>query len=52
MGLKDDQLATDIARRIGQEIIAAAKNGESDTINRFGIGNLSDLMRQAEELVR
>ena len=52
VGIKDEQLATDIARRIGQEIIAAAKNGESDTINRFGIGNLSDLMRQAEELVR
>jgi len=52
VGLKDDQLATDIARRIGQEIIAVAKNGEGDTVNRFGIGNLSDLLRQAEELVR
>lgn len=52
VGLKDEQLATDIARRIGQEFIAAAKNGETDTANRFGIGNLSDLLRQAEEQIR
>lgn len=52
VGVKDDQLATDIARRIGQEIIAVAKNGDDDTAERLGIGNLSDLLRQAEEMLR
>ena len=31
VGLKDEQLATDIARKIGQEIIAIAKNGGKNT---------------------
>jgi hypothetical protein len=52
VGLKDEQLATDIARRIGQEIIAVAVNGKKNTADKFGIGNLSDLVRQAEELVK
>jgi hypothetical protein len=50
--LKDDQLATDIARRIGQEIVAMAVNGRTREAERYGIGNLSDLIRQAEELVK
>lgn len=52
VGLKDEQLATDIARKIGQEIIAIAANGGKNTAEKFGIGNLSDLLRQAEELVQ
>ena len=40
VGVKDDQLATEIARKIGQEIIAVAKNGDNDTAERLGIGNL------------
>jgi hypothetical protein len=52
VGVRDDQLATDIARKIGQEIIAVARNGDDATARRFGIGNLSDLLRQAEELVK
>jgi len=52
VGLKDDQLATDIARTIGQEIIAMAVNGDKKTADRFGIGNLSEMLRQAEELVK
>ena len=52
VGLKDEQLATDIARKIGQEIIAVAVNGKKNTADKFGIGNLSDMLRQAEELVR
>jgi hypothetical protein len=51
VGIKDDQLATDIARKIGQEIIAVAMSGKN-AADRFGIGNLSDMLRQAEELVR
>jgi hypothetical protein len=52
VGVKDEQLATDIARKIGQEIIAVAKNGDNATAEKFGIGNLSDLLRQAEGLVK
>ncbi|MEO7540271.1 MAG: hypothetical protein ABIV21_09595 [Pyrinomonadaceae bacterium] len=53
VGIKDEQLATDIARRIGQEIIAVAMTGgPKSAVNKFGIGNLSDLIKQAEELVR
>jgi hypothetical protein len=52
VGLKDDQLATDMARKVGQEIIAIAMNGGKATADKFGIGNLSDMLRQAEELVK
>ena len=52
VGIKDDKLATDVARTIGQEIIAVATNGGKNTAERLGVGNLSDLIRQAEDLVR
>jgi uncharacterized membrane protein len=52
VGVKDEQLATEIARKIGQEVIAIAKNGDNATAEKFGIGNLSDLLRQAEDLVK
>lgn len=51
-GVKDEQLATDIARRIGQQIIAIATNGGKNTADKLGVGNLSDLLRQAEDLVK
>jgi hypothetical protein len=52
VGLKDEQLATDIARKIGAEIVAIAINGRKNEADRFGVGNLTDLIRQAEELVK
>lgn len=52
VGIKDEKLATDIAQKVGQEIIAVASNGGKETAERFGVGNLSDLLRQAEELVK
>ena len=52
VGVKDDKLATDIAQKVGQEIIAVAVGGGQDTANKFGIGNLSNLIRETEELVR
>lgn len=52
VGVRDEKLATDIAKKVGQEILAVAAIGSKDTVERFGIGNLSDLMRQAEELVK
>jgi len=52
VGIRDDILAASIARKVGQEIIAIAANGGRDTADRFGIGNLSNLLREAEESVK
>jgi len=53
VAVKEEQLATDIARTIGQEIMAiAAKGLTKETAERLGVGNVADLIRQAEELVR
>jgi hypothetical protein len=53
VGLNDDQLATDIARTIGQQLIEFATRGlTKKAAETFGVGNLADVLRQAEELVR
>ncbi len=52
VGVRDEQLATAIASKIGQEIMAIAVNGQQNAVDEFGIGNLSELLRQAEELVK
>lgn len=52
IGVQDEQLATAIARKIGQEIMAVAVGGGRKAADQFGIGNLTELLRQAEELVR
>lgn len=53
IGVKDDKLATSIAQKIGQEIISFATFGGKDTADKFGgVGNLSNTLRQAEELVK
>ena len=54
VGLKDDKLAASIAQKIGQQIIAIATfGGGKDTADKFGgIGNLSNTLRQAEDLVK
>jgi hypothetical protein len=53
VGIRDDKLATDIARSIGQQIIEIAQKGLTDQVaDSLGVGKLADLFRQAEELVR
>lgn len=52
VGVRDEQLATAIARKIGQEIMAVAVGGGKKAADEFGIGNLSQLLKQAEELVK
>jgi hypothetical protein len=53
IGVTDEQLATDIASKIGQEIISVATDGPSRTADKYGgIGNLADILKQAEELVK
>jgi hypothetical protein len=51
MAVKDEQLATSIAQRIGQDIIAIASRGNASS-NDLGIRNLSNIVRQAEELFK
>ncbi len=51
VGVRDEQLATDISHRIGQEIIAIATKGGKSTPDQFGITNMGELLRQAEEMV-
>lgn len=52
VGVKDDQLATDIARSIGQQIIELATNKFNEAAaKQLGVGNLFDLLRQAENLM-
>jgi hypothetical protein len=53
VGIRDEQLATDIARSIGQQIIEMATKGVTDEVaDRLGVGKLAELLRQAGELVR
>ena len=50
---KDDELATQIAKQIGQEIIAVATNGGVDgAADRLGIGDLQDILRRASEILK
>lgn len=51
VGVKDDQLATDVARSIGQELMDLATAKITDAAaNQLGVGNLLNLVRQAENL--
>ncbi len=53
VGVEDEQLATDIASKIGQEIISIATDGPAETADKYGgIGNLADLLKQAEKLIQ
>lgn len=53
VGIKEEQLATNIARTIGQQIMEIAARGLTrETANRLGVGNIADLIRQAEELIK
>jgi hypothetical protein len=52
-GVRDEQLAMQIAQKIGQEVIAAASKG--GTVNggeSLGIKNLQDILKQAEGIFR
>lgn len=52
IGVKDDQLATDIARSIGQQIIELAKSKLTEAAaQQLGVGEIFDLMKRAEQLV-
>jgi hypothetical protein len=50
--VRDDQLATNIARAVGQEIVAVAAKGGNPARNNLGVRNLGDILRQAEDLFK
>lgn len=53
VNVRDDQLATSIARAVGQEIVAvAAKGGRNAAQNSLGVRNLGDILRQAEDIFK
>lgn len=53
VSVRDEDLATDIAQRVGQEIIAVASNGGVDEAgDRLGISNLNTILQQAEKIFR
>lgn len=52
VGVKDEELATKIAQRVGQGIIALATNsGTTPSGERIGIKSLQDMLRRAQELL-
>lgn len=51
-GLRDDELATRIAQRVGQEILSIAVNGPGSDKSRLGVKNINELLREAEEIFR
>lgn len=51
IGVRDEQLATEIAQKIGQEIIAVATK-EGSNGERLGIKDVDELLKQAEDIFR
>jgi hypothetical protein len=52
VGIKDDELATKIAQKVGQNIIAIAnKGGVNAAGEKLGIKNLQDMLNQAQDLL-
>jgi hypothetical protein len=53
IGLKDEELAKRIAEKIGQEIIALAKNGSIGKAGaNLGVENLQDVLKQAQDIFK
>jgi len=53
VGVTDEQLATRIAQKIGQEIIlVATRGGINQAGKNLGINNLQDLIKQAEDILK
>jgi hypothetical protein len=53
VALKDEELAKRIAEKIGQEIIALAKNGGiGKSSANLGVENLQDILKQAQDIFK
>ncbi|MDI1241655.1 MAG: hypothetical protein PSX80_07015 [bacterium] len=52
VAIKDDKLATNIAQRVGQEIIAIATDGPESKRSRLGVKNINELLNEAEKIFK
>lgn len=52
VAVKDEKLATAIAQRVGQEIIAIAANGSQSSRSRLGVQNINELLNEAEKIFK
>ena len=52
VGLTDQKLATTIAQRVGQDILAIATNGSSSAKTRLGVKNINELLNEAEKIFK
>jgi hypothetical protein len=52
VAVKDDKLATNIAQRVGQEIIAIAADGGNSSRSRLGVKNINELLNEAEKIFK
>lgn len=52
VGVKDQKLATTIAQRVGQDILAIATNGNSSAKTRLGVKNINELLNEAEKIFK
>ena len=52
VGLTDEKLATTIAKRVGQDILAIATNNNSSAKTRLGVKNVNELLNEAEKIFK
>ena len=52
VAVKDEKLATTIAQRVGQEILAIAANGANSGRSRLGVKNINELLNEAEKIFK
>ncbi len=52
IGLKDDVLADKVSEKVGQEIIAALKQGQDKAGKVLGINGLQDLLNKAKDILK
>ena len=52
VAVKDEKLATTIAQRVGQEILAIAANGTNSGRSRLGVKNINELLNEAEKIFK
>lgn len=53
VGIREQELSDNIARTVGQQVIAVASGGSvGDASKKLGVRNLQDVLRQAEDLLR
>ncbi len=51
-GIRDERLASAIAQRIGQEIIAVAADGGQTDRSRLGVKNINEILNEAGKIFR